>query len=583
MQVFKFRNCLLNTVERSVIKDREHVDLTTKTFDVLQYLIENAGRIVSKDEILGHVWNGDFVEESNLPVHISKLRRSLGEERGERYIETVQGTGYRFVAPVQEVGKAEWCDTAAENANRPELLNDAIAVLPLFNQHGGEKYEYVVDGLTESLINGLSHVRGLKVIAGNTTFRYKDKEVDVREVGSELAVSRILTGRIKVIDENVEISVELINAQDRTQIWGCLYNRPFSDILELSREVVRSVAALTTTTTAALAASGETGQQVSAESYKFYLMGKYLLSKRTTQEIYKALKYFRKSVARCPTNILANVAIVDAYHFLHALDRISRVETLLKIKPVLERLSSMEQEIDVVQLMYGKLKLHLDWKLEIAEKHVHKALTLNPNCVDAHFYYAEIMALSGNQLEAERHVDQILALDPISLLSIKRVGRIFYQLHQYERCIECLNDAYEMESSDFETLLLLGAAFAELGDYSRALRLLKKSYSCHEGIETLSMIGYVEGLRGRKDRANRIIERITSELQEHTGHPIHLGRVYLAMGCKEEAYLFLEEAFQQHEIEMVALGVDLRWRTIMDEPRFKELIRRVRESPERLK
>src|SRR5688572_1991426 len=108
MEIYKFRDCLLNTGERSVLKDGSPVCLTTKTFDVLLFLIENRGRIVSKHEILGTVWDGNIVEESNLPVHISKLRRLLREKQGRRFIETVQGSGYRFVAPVTKVYQKEW-------------------------------------------------------------------------------------------------------------------------------------------------------------------------------------------------------------------------------------------------------------------------------------------------------------------------------------------------------------------------------------------------------------------------------------------------------------------------------------------
>src|SRR5687768_11711064 len=141
MQVYKFRNCLLNTVERSVIRDRQYLELTTRTFDLLQFLIENAGKVVTKDEILGNVWNGNFVEESNLPVHISKLRKSLGETRTSRFIETVQGVGYRFLAPVHEVGAEEWRKshfsdgTTVQSAWEAGLISTrSIAVLPLENE-----------------------------------------------------------------------------------------------------------------------------------------------------------------------------------------------------------------------------------------------------------------------------------------------------------------------------------------------------------------------------------------------------------------------------------------------------------------
>src|SRR5215203_6420261 len=136
MQVYKFRDCLLHTAERSVIKERQHLDLTTKTFDVLQYLIENAGKVVSKDEILGNVWNGNFVEESNLPVHISKLRKSLHEANDRRFIETVQGVGYRFVAPLQTVDEDEWqaaSDSSSGSSSDAGIASSnvhPIAVLP---------------------------------------------------------------------------------------------------------------------------------------------------------------------------------------------------------------------------------------------------------------------------------------------------------------------------------------------------------------------------------------------------------------------------------------------------------------------
>ena len=108
MQIYRFRNCLLNPAERSVIKDSQLVELTPRTFDVLQFLIENVGKVITKDEILGHVWSGSFVEENNLPVHISKLRRSLGESTGRKFIETVQGVGYRFIAPVEDADLLMW-------------------------------------------------------------------------------------------------------------------------------------------------------------------------------------------------------------------------------------------------------------------------------------------------------------------------------------------------------------------------------------------------------------------------------------------------------------------------------------------
>src|SRR5688572_12614641 len=188
MQIYRFRNCLLNTAERSVIKDSQLVQLTPRTFDVLQFLIENVGKVITKDEILGHVWSGSFVEENNLPVHISKLRRSLGESPPSRFIETVQGVGYRFIAPVQDADPLMWQNLLQSNRSggmrsSDELAFDTIAVLPLNNESSEPGLDYIADGLTESITGSLSVVPNLKVIARNTAFRYKNKAFDAKEVG----------------------------------------------------------------------------------------------------------------------------------------------------------------------------------------------------------------------------------------------------------------------------------------------------------------------------------------------------------------------------------------------------------------
>jgi tetratricopeptide (TPR) repeat protein len=163
---------------------------------------------------------------------------------------------------------------------------------------------------------------------------------------------------------------------------------------------------------------------------------------------------------------------------------------------------------------------------------------------------------------------------------LKQVGRIFYKVGQLSKSVSLLTDAYEMEPTDFETLLLLGATYAELTDYSQALEFLTKSYEGHPTIETLSMIGYVEALSGRKDRAQQVIKRIKVELKDHQSHPLNLARIYLAIGEKEKTYSLLETAFEQRAVDMYGLQFDPRWKLLRAEARFRELVKRVHRSPE---
>jgi DNA-binding winged helix-turn-helix (wHTH) protein len=180
MKIYEFRNCLLNSAERRVIRDGKYLELTPRTFDVLQLLVEKSGEIVTKDEILGKVWNGSFVEEGNLPVHASKLRRLLNDNKAEHFIETVQGSGYRFVSPVKLVNANEWLKhLPSNNGTQPvrtstRFIFDSIAVMPLRNESNNPEIDYLADGLTESFINSLSRIPDLKVIARDTVFRYKN-------------------------------------------------------------------------------------------------------------------------------------------------------------------------------------------------------------------------------------------------------------------------------------------------------------------------------------------------------------------------------------------------------------------------
>ncbi|PYS99592.1 MAG: hypothetical protein DMF63_10930 [Acidobacteria bacterium] len=581
MHVYKFRDCLLNTLERSVIRDNDHLELTTKTFDVLQFLIENAGKVVTKDDILGKVWNGSFVEESNLPVHISKLRRSLGEAKDRKFIETVQGVGYRFVSPLESLSETEW--KAAAATSRPPQPTDgvnsqSIAVLPFENESGDPNINYLVDGLTESLINGLSHTPGLRVIARNTVFRYRSSNIELPELGASLSVGKLLFGRLRLTGESVQISVELIDAVDSRQIWGELYDVPFSKIVEVERWILEEVqkSLVTTIIDPSFLSVQPTAN---AESYKYYLMGKYVFQKRLVSEVCKAIDYFQKSISYCPTNVHSYVAVVDAFVYLFMLDQASYSDTLTNIAPLLEILSKLKQSIDVVQFMHARLALRLNWNLEIAESRVKEALRLNPNLIEAQCFYGHVLVSLGRKADVELQARKILLLDPVSPSSLRYVGRMFYLIERYDAAVACFNDALELEPEDFESLVMLGAVYTELGEYDYALHLIKKSYACQKHIETLAMMGYIEAMAGNRQEAMDVLASISCDMKTPYGHPMNLARIHLALDEKETTYQLLEQAFEQHSVEMYTLSHDPRWRSIKTEKRFRDLICRVRVSP----
>jgi Predicted integral membrane protein len=580
MQICKFEDCFLNVLERRVIKEKEYIELTPKTFDLLYFLIEKRGEIVTKDEILGRVWNGSFVEEGNLAVHVSKLRRSLGADKNRPFIETVQGHGYRFVSDVKPIDEEEWRrqlpakDDSQEDKESGESALNSIAVLPLENETRDPEVEYLSDGLTESFINNLSHLPGLKVIARNTVFRYKNKKVDPKAVGETLGVSAILTGRVRLIKNRFLINVELTKVQDNRQIWGKQLNQPFSDIVEVQENII---SALTENLKSQIEAQNSPTNQVTqnSESYRLYLKGKHFFGKRTKEHMYKAIECFQRSVSLDPTNVYAYVEMIECYRTLYSFDYISYKDFSIKVQPLLAAVSNLNQFIDVVQVMHSRIKMYLDWKFDEVEAHLQQALRLNPNSLIARHQYLNFLTMIGRFSEALKEITEIMRLDPLSLTTNLLVARVFYRMEQYENALVYLNDAFELEPNNYEVMILLGAVLTELGKYQEASDILQKALDIFFSAEIISMLAYINALQGNKDMAYEKIKLIENQSNDKQQYSTILSRVYLALGEKELAYKHLEMAFNLREADLFALKVDPRWKELRNELRFKDLIRKV--------
>ena len=292
MKVYKFSDCYLDAVQRRVFKNGHLIDLTPRAFDVLRLLVENSGRIVTKNDLIRKVWHDSFVEEGNIPVHISKLRKMLGAGKSEPFIETSSGVGYQFVSPVTEVDRGEWEKYLAETvkhsaeASLPEPSLDSIAVLPFQNaSSSNSEVEYLAEGLTESIINDLSYIREIKVLARNTVFRFKGSQMEAQEIGAALGVAVVLTGRVKIIGENVVIGAELMKVSDGTQLWGKQFNQPFSDIFEIQETIAHSISEILKVQIGDLAKRSQAQTTHNLKAYTLYLKGRHFWAKRIVSDI----------------------------------------------------------------------------------------------------------------------------------------------------------------------------------------------------------------------------------------------------------------------------------------------------------
>lgn len=251
--VYYFGSFCLNQAERLLLCNGSPIPLTPKVFAVLLVLIENSGCLVTKDKFLKEVWPDTFVEEANLSVNIASLRKALDEGGAERqYIQTVTKGGYRFVASVSELSdesagtvntqmSEESLIIEGQNGSERDQVLKSLAVLPFDNESCDPDAEYLAAGLMESIINSLSQLRDLRVMARNTVYLYQGKNMNPRTVGHELGVRSVLAGRILQLGDRLIVRTELVDVMNGWQLWGEEYHTKLSDILAVQEEMAKEI------------------------------------------------------------------------------------------------------------------------------------------------------------------------------------------------------------------------------------------------------------------------------------------------------------------------------------------------------
>ncbi|MDH3531172.1 MAG: winged helix-turn-helix domain-containing protein, partial [Acidobacteriota bacterium] len=453
-QFYAFSDCYLDTVERRLFKKNRRLDVTPKALEVLQVLIENAGQVVSKDELLGQIWGESFVEEGNLPVQISKLRSALGANKDEPYIVTESGVGYKFVSRVKMVDDDEWSDIIENELSKREdgkHQYTSIAIMPLLNENGDEEVEYLSEGITESLINSLSRVSELRVIARNTVFQFKDKEIDIKKLGRRLRVATILTGRVRLVRDNLVIGVELSKVSDGTQIWGTKVNEPFDDIFEVQERISEAIGSELRFRISELRTSPANPiSDYDSESFRLFLKGRYYLRKGGADNLPRAISCFQGSLSIDPTRQdvyldLANCQILRLAYDLTTLDLV-RADT----KKLLRQAQALVGDEAGVLCLKGRIAMNLEWKFSEARKLFEKSLEINPKFSSCLCSYANLLATLREFSEAMSISRRILRLDPLSVRNLRTVARIFYRSEQYEAAIVVLEEALELDPMNYD-------------------------------------------------------------------------------------------------------------------------------------
>ncbi len=456
---------------------------------------------------------------------------------------------------------------------------DSIAVLPFSNGGGDANTDYLSDGITESLIDNLAHVPQLKVKSRNTVFRYKGKDVDVQRFGNDLGVSAVVNGRVVPRGDNIEVSAELTDVRDSTVIWGEHYNGKSADILSLQQQIAGDIAEKLRSKLSTLEKQQVTKQGTqNPEAYELYLKGLYSWNKRTPADMTTAISYFNQAIAKDPGYALAYSGLADAYLLMASYVDPPR-EYILKSNAAARKALEFDATLAQPHAVLGRSESRHGWDFANGEAEYKKALELGPNDATVHEWYAdEISLIGGREPEALAEINRAHELDPLSLIISADVCLVHLRARRYDEAIAECKKVDDEDPTFSYTHLYLSYAYWGKRMYAQSIEELSR-YDQLVGNQRGSEIASAmeEGFRSGGWRAalNKGIELRLANRKAGHGSPYRLAALYADLGDKDQAFRWLETAYQERDWQLEGLKTDFYLDPLRSDPRFTELVRKV--------
>ena len=477
-----------------------------------------------------------------------------------------------------------WRSNILRLDNRGSVIppaSHAIVVLPFENASDDPNTEYLAEGISETLINSLSEVRNLRVIARATAFQYKGKQVDPERIGRELRVRAVVSGRVRQVQDALSIQVDLIDATNGTQLWGQSYDGKLSDALAVKQAIAREV-----TGKLKLRLSGEEERRlmqrdtVNAAAYQFYLKGRYFWNQRTADGLEKGISYFRKAIEADPAYALAYVGLADSYNFLGAfgIAILSPDEAMPKAKSAALKALEVDDSLSEAHASLAFVELYYEWDWAGAEKSFRRAIELNPNYAPAYQWYSHLLMSGGRTSDAISAAKRAAEIDPLSLPAVMNVGWQYHWAREYDSAVEQLRRVLQINPNFEQAHWALGLAYVGQAKMEEAVAELQKAIALSGGNSVyVAGLGDAYALGGNKAEAIRL----RSQLEQKTTYvsPYWMATLQAALGEQDLALVSLEKAFAERNGGLIWLGADPRMDSLRSDPRFAALVERVGVSP----
>jgi eukaryotic-like serine/threonine-protein kinase len=456
---------------------------------------------------------------------------------------------------------------------------DSLAILPLVNDGADAEMEYLGDGITESIINSLSQLPQLRVIPRSTVFRYKGREVDPEEIGRELGVRAVLTGRIMQLGDSLIVKTELVDVDRHTQLWGEQYRRSFTDIFSLQDDISQEISGKLR-----LQLSGEERQKLikrytdNTEAYRLYLKGRHFVHKRTPDWIKKGVECFLQASDLDPNYALAYAGLAEAYGFLASSTGGQRPrEAYPKAKAAATKALELDETLGEAHCTLGFFRLLYDWDFAAAENEFRRAIELSPNFANAWDGYGFYFKATGQSEASIRACQRAQELEPLSLFITLSLAWAYYFARQYDRAMEQGAKALDMDPNFGFAYWHRGMAYIQQKKFGDAITALRKAISLSGPATTfISYLGYAHARLGKSREARQMIAQLERVSKRQYVSSYFIAIIYLGLGELDRTFEWLEKAYEERSGFMAFINVEPMLDALRGDPRFKALAEKIR-------
>jgi adenylate cyclase len=473
-------------------------------------------------------------------------------------------------------GAAPEAGAKARTAGSPAREKKSIAVLPFVNMSSATENEYFSDGMTEELINALTKVEGLRVASRTSAFAFKGKDADIRRIGEQLNVANVLEGSVRMAGNRLRITAQLIDVADGYHLWSETYEREMRDVFGIQDEISRAIVGALE-----LKLGGEGGGALverpteNLEAYNLYLKGRYFWNKRSEGGLGTAIEYFEQAIRMDSTFAAAYSGLADSYNLLRVLGLRTTEDVIPRERAAVLKALELDEGLPQAHTSLALLRFNYDWDWPGAEKEFKRAIELNPGDPNTHHWYSHLLMAMGRAGESLAESESALELAPVDVALHVHLGWHYLRARQYDQAVEQLLKALEMDPKDSLAHLLLGYAYTQKRMFEEALAEYREHTKVGGKSAGIDVIGYVYALSGRREEARQVLE----DLKQAGADPLNVAALHAVLGEKDQAFEWLERAYEQRSADMVNLKVDPRLDGLRSDPRFKALLKRMHLDP----